>query len=65
MSRDPKPERVVFHLFGYSIFPERGAGGGVHGGALISTVALLVCMPAGREDKYVGHFFSFALPMVF
>ena len=53
---------VLFHVFGRSIFRERGSKGGIIGGSLPSAVAHLVWMPAGRESKRAKTLLLFEFP---
>ena len=50
--------------FGRSFIAERGAEGGVMFCYLRSAVALMVCIPAGRESERAGYFI-FALSLCF
>ena len=47
---------TLIRSFGRSFIAERGAEGGVIFCYLRSAVALLVCVPVGRESERAGYF---------
>ena len=55
---------TLIRSFGRSFIAEQGAEGGVIFCYLLSAVALLVCVPVGRESER-ARYFIFALPLCF